>query len=127
MVQHSSSGDNVVFDAIRFTNNTSASILDKRNSNIWTDSKDVFSYPNPFNPTTRIVYRVQKQSDVEIYLYNSMGAVIKSYIVSNQQPGLHSIQWDGFNNLGSKVHAGIYFFTIKTQIRKMSGKIILIK
>ena len=127
VVQQSSSGNNVVFDAIRFTSNTSTSVLDKRSSNILADSEDVFSYPNPFNPTTTVVYRVQKQSDVEIIIYNSIGAVIKSYLVPNQQPGLHNMKWGGYNNDGSKVNSGIYFFIIKTQTRKMSGKTIFIK
>ena len=81
------------------------------------------NFPNPFNPTTEIIYRLSKASQVKLVIYNTLGQHVKT-LVSGQQPvGRFRVQWDGTNYLGQKVPSGLYSYRLFTgsysKIRKM--------
>ncbi|RJP61979.1 MAG: T9SS C-terminal target domain-containing protein [Ignavibacteriales bacterium] len=81
------------------------------------------NYPNPFSTSTVIPYEVMVPSEVEITVYDVLGRQVKKYNVGLKSTGINSIQWDGRNDLGSKVSTGIYFYCLKAgnemQVKKM--------
>ena len=85
------------------------------------------NYPNPFNPTTSITYVLPKNVDVNIDIHNVNGVLIKSYNVGNVSAGIHSFLWDGKNNYGDNVSAGMYFYTLKAGKYISTNKMILLK
>ncbi|MGD8782661.1 MAG: FlgD immunoglobulin-like domain containing protein, partial [Ignavibacteria bacterium] len=68
------------------------------------------NYPNPFTSETAITYKLNEQSDVRVTIYDILGREIKKYGVGKQEAGTHGIKWDGRNNTGEKVTAGVYFY-----------------
>ncbi len=77
------------------------------------------NYPNPFNPETWIPYRLAKDANVIISIYNIHGQIIRVMDLGSQRVGAHiqkfeSAHWDGRNNAGDLVSSGIYFFTLQT-------------
>jgi len=49
-------------------------------------------------------------------------------LVSNSMPaGYHNIKWNGNNEVGSKVSAGLYFYRIKAGNFVQTHKMIMIK
>jgi hypothetical protein len=85
------------------------------------------NYPNPFNPTTNILFNVAQEGNVDIKVYNIKGQVVKSLLNENRNIGSHRIVWNGDNNSGSKVASGIYFIRMKQANNSFTRKILLTK
>lgn len=81
------------------------------------------NYPNPFSSETEIPYKLNKQSDVSIKIYNILGQEVKTFRIGTQVNGVHGVRWDGTNNRGEKVSTGIYLYQLITgneaQVKKM--------
>lgn len=81
------------------------------------------NYPNPFNPSTVIKYQIQRAGKVQLAIYNIMGQKVRKLIDGYQNEGLHEVVWNGADDRGNRVSAGVYFYQLKignqTAIRKM--------
>jgi len=66
------------------------------------------NYPNPLNPETTIKYALPEKSHVIIEVYNVLGQRIVQLIDVDMPAGYHKVHWDGRNELGQKVSAGVY-------------------
>ena len=85
------------------------------------------NYPNPFNPTTQIRYDLPNNELISINIYDVTGRKVKSLIGENQVAGYRSITWDGTNNLGQSVSAGMYIYIIQAGQYRESRKMVLLK
>ncbi len=85
------------------------------------------NYPNPFNPTTNILFNVVEEGNVDIKIYNIRGQVVKSLINEQRPVGSHRIVWNGDNNKGYKVASGIYFVRMTQSNKNVTRKILLTK
>jgi len=85
------------------------------------------NYPNPFNPTTTIMFNLPKDSKVEIDIYNIKGQKVKSLISDDFIAGKHKLIWNGTNNFNKKVSSGIYFYRLKTNQGIINKKMLLLK
>ncbi len=74
---------------------------------------DIWSYPNPFNPTSTIVYELPKQSDVEILIYDISGQKVQNFMIDDKSAGVHELIWAGDNYLGNQVNSGTYFARVQ--------------
>ena len=85
------------------------------------------NYPNPFNPTTTITFNLPKSGYVEITVYNMLGQSICKLLAEEYVAGIHSVIWDGRDDLGIEVSSGIYFYSIQADDFSASRKMILIR
>lgn len=85
------------------------------------------NYPNPFNPTTTILFSLPKASDVKIQIINSFGRVIKTIDQGHQHAGDHRIVWDGRDDGRQSVTSGVYYYQIIADDFKAVRKMILLK
>ena len=85
------------------------------------------NYPNPFNPKTTIRFSLPKDSNVELFVYDVNGKIVKEFINTNMQPGNYKVVWDGTNKGGVLVGSGIYFYRIKAGSFIASQKMIFLK
>lgn len=84
--------------------------------------------PNPFNPSTHIRFRLLAPSPVTIEIFNILGQRVRRLtFTSAWNPGLHSIEWRGDNDVGHQVSSGIYVCRLSTNYGIQSRKMILIK
>jgi hypothetical protein len=84
-----------------------------------------FTFPNPFSDRVRIRYELVHPSEVSISIYNIVGTKIKTLSDQLLTPGEYANDWDGRNEAGEKVPAGIYFYTMHAGKSESSGKIVL--
>jgi hypothetical protein len=86
------------------------------------------NYPNPFNPLTTITYRLKRQADVKLVIYNMLGQQVKTLLSGNQLAGAHSIQWNGLSENGGQAASGTYICAmfVNGQLAK-SNKMVLIR
>ncbi|HTR80397.1 MAG TPA: T9SS type A sorting domain-containing protein [Bacteroidota bacterium] len=84
-------------------------------------------YPNPFNPSTTILYSLEKAVNVKLLLYNVLGQRVKTLVDEKQLSGEHIAVWDGTDRLGQKVASGVYFYRLEAGPFVSTKKMILIK
>ncbi len=85
------------------------------------------NYPNPFNPGTQINYVLSEAAKVKLTVFNIIGQEICTLIDQVQPVGEHTVWWDGLDDRGRKVSAGIYIYQIKADVFLESRKMIMVK
>ncbi len=80
------------------------------------------NYPNPFNPTTVIKYSIPQAEHVLLNVYNALGQKVATLEDDVQNPGAHSVVFNG-SNLAS----GIYFYLIQAGSYKAVKKLTLLR
>ncbi|MDI6740115.1 MAG: FlgD immunoglobulin-like domain containing protein [Candidatus Edwardsbacteria bacterium] len=83
--------------------------------------------PNPFNNRTRIHYKINKEYNVSLRVYNLNGELVKTLVDRKQSPGFYGIAWDGTNREGKRSSAGCYFYILATGSERLIRKCLLIK
>ena len=66
------------------------------------------NYPNPFNSTTQILYRLAAPGPVRLVIYNTLGQPVRTLVDEFQAIGRYQVQWDCRDRYGSAVAAGVY-------------------
>lgn len=81
------------------------------------------NYPNPFNATTTILYRIGKTQDVQLTVFDVLGRRVRSLYHGMQTAGEYRVIWDGKNESGEEAGSGIYLLNLRvgefTAVRKM--------
>lgn len=85
------------------------------------------NFPNPFHFQTQIDFYVPGKSDVQFSIYTYDGQKVREIISSTLQPGWHNTIWDGNNNYGQKLKAGLYIGQLKSNSYNKSIIIHLMK
>ena len=85
------------------------------------------NFPNPFNPSTIIEYRLPHRSRVEISVYNVVGEKITTLVSDVKAAGDYRVRWNGKNRQGNPVSGGLYFYVMKAGDFRATGKMLLIK
>jgi hypothetical protein len=67
------------------------------------------NHPNPFNPTTTIVFDVATAGAVRIEIYDVSGSLVRTLVNEEKGIGRHVATWDGRDGTGNQVHTGVYF------------------
>ena len=71
------------------------------------------NFPNPFNPDTTIKYDLAESADITLQIYNVLGQVVRTLVVSEaQNAGRYQIRWNGMDDRGVPVSSGVYFYRI---------------
>ncbi|MEW6750422.1 MAG: FlgD immunoglobulin-like domain containing protein [Candidatus Latescibacterota bacterium] len=66
------------------------------------------NYPNPFNPSTTLRYRLATASTVEVTIFDVRGQRVRSLARALQPAGAHAVPWDGRDAAGRPAASGIY-------------------
>ncbi|RLD87202.1 MAG: hypothetical protein DRJ09_10675, partial [Bacteroidetes bacterium] len=82
-------------------------------------------FPNPFSTATNIAARWETTARVNIEVYNNASLRVKTLQSGKQLPGSCQIPWNGTDNIGNKLPAGIYFVVLRVNGReKESVKVV---
>ena len=88
------------------------------------------NYPNPFNPSTTISYNVDVSGMVTLKVYDVMGRLVRTlvdgYKISGYESG-YSVVWDGKDQQGQQVSAGLYIYSLQTPSGIKTKKMVLMK
>ncbi len=71
------------------------------------------AFPNPFNPQTTISWVQDHQGPVSVTVYDLSGKFVATLIKSDLPAGWQSIDWNGRNNNGLKMAAGVYLVEVQ--------------
>lgn len=80
------------------------------------------NYPNPFNPSTIIVYTVKEDADIALTVYDVMGKEISRPASGFHKAGKYEAAFDG-----TGLSSGTYIYTLQAGGQTDFGKMTLIK
>ena len=83
------------------------------------------NYPNPFNPTTAIVYGLPSQSRVTVKVYSLLGQEMKTLVDELQGASFYRVTWDGRDNYNRSVSSGVYFVRLVAEEIGGNGQIFV--
>ncbi|MBK7029967.1 MAG: T9SS type A sorting domain-containing protein [Bacteroidales bacterium] len=86
---------------------------------------DIVIYPNPFAENTNIKFSLDVKSQVQACIFNFEGRKQKSAINEICQPGTYSFEWDGTDENGKRLKAGIYLLQLTINGKSFYRKLIL--
>ncbi len=80
------------------------------------------NYPNPFNPTTNIVYEIPYESEVRLEMYNILGQNVRTMDIGLQPSGRHEVSLDA-----GHLPSGIYMVRMQMGSEVQTLRISLVK
>lgn len=83
------------------------------------------NHPNPFNPSTKLVYNLPQNSHVRIIVYDMYGKKIRTLVDERKSAGQNSIAWDGKNEKGQAASSGHYIIRMDADNYSKTRKVIL--
>jgi plastocyanin len=72
-------------------------------------------YPNPFSSKVTLTFDLERESRVRIHIYGIDGRAVRTLLIGEFPGGRHDIVWEGRNDSGRIVPAGIYFVRLETE------------
>ena len=84
-------------------------------------------YPNPFNSTVFINYRLGHDGLVTLTILDMMGREISVLLSGYQTAGRYHVVWDGLNSSELSVPNGEYIVRLVTNRQLALGKVVFVK
>lgn len=90
-------------------------------------SLELTNYPNPFNPSTTISYKLAANENVCMKLYNLKGQMVRELFSGTKAAGNQTFSFDGKDNKGQALSSGIYYIRLQAGTMSETRKILLMK
>jgi len=110
-------------DEIRWWENLLiTSAVERSNNSVPNQFELLQNFPNPFNPTTKIIYSIPLSSKVEIKVFSLQGNKIETLVNEEKVAGIYEITWNAKN-----LSSGIYFCNLRSENYTNTIMMLLIK
>jgi Tol biopolymer transport system component len=88
------------------------------------------NYPNPFNPETWLPFQLNQSADVDIRIYGADGALVRLLQLGSLPAGYYvsrdrAARWDGRNEAGETVAAGVYVTELRAGERRLLRRMVV--
>ena len=83
--------------------------------------------PNPFNPSTKIVFDLAAAGQVQLEVFDVRGRLIRRLVSAAMGTGRHEVVWDGRDDTGVAAASGTYVARLRAAEASVSRKMQLLK
>ena len=83
--------------------------------------------PNPFNPSTEIVFGLPKAGHVTLIICNIVGQKVITLVDRNLSAGTYRVRWNGVDGSGRLVSSGVYFYRMQSGDFAQTKQMLLLK
>ncbi len=86
--------------------------------------------PNPFRPgstLTTIRFILSSPGDAKIAIFDATGRQVRTLFHGPMQSGAHTLVWNGLDDSGSEVGAGVYFYRLTAGAYEQSRRMTIVK
>ena len=83
--------------------------------------------PNPFGTEATLVYSTPRRGVVKLSIFDLGGRRVRTLVSGEQAAGSHQAVWNGRNERGQRLSAGVYFSVLEFQGASAARKLILMK
>ena len=85
------------------------------------------NYPNPFNSSTTIRYRIEEPGRVRLEVFDIQGQKVKTLTNGYAGSGVYQVEWDGTDASGKPVATGVYLACLQKGTALLVHKMLLLK
>jgi hypothetical protein len=86
------------------------------------------NFPNPFNPSTTINFSLAAAGPVQLRVYDLSGRLVRTLVDEGKlAAGDHEAVWDGQDERGRAVSAGVYFYNLETEGYSQTRRMTMVK
>ncbi len=86
------------------------------------------AFPNPFNPITKLNFALTQPAMVELRIYDLRGQLVRTLVAGRNMPaGSYTETWQGDDDLGQAVGAGVYLVQLKAGNFSATQRVTMIK
>ena len=85
------------------------------------------NYPNPFNPTTTIVFSLPRTQQVRMCIYGLNGIRVNTLVNEVREAGTYSVTWNGTDDNGRAVASGTYIYRLEAGEYVESRRMVLVR
>ncbi|TKJ41333.1 hypothetical protein CEE36_08435 [candidate division TA06 bacterium B3_TA06] len=78
-------------------------------------------------PEPVITYTLPSSSPISLKVYDVTGQLVRTLVSDSQDAGTHTVTWDGTDDAGRKLSAGLYFIRITTPRFSRFAKVVMIR
>jgi len=90
-----------------------------------TDETDALPAPSPFRSETEIRYVLEEPAHTRLVLYSAGGRAVRMLLDAWQEAGERRAHWDGCDDAGRPVPAGVYYYALETAHGVRRGRVVL--
>lgn len=83
--------------------------------------------PNPFDDGSDLSFGLPSQNRVSLMVYDAAGRLVRSLVDGEMPAGSHRERWDGRDDSGRRVSAGVYFARLATPQEERVQKMIRVR
>ncbi|MBI5168794.1 MAG: T9SS type A sorting domain-containing protein [Candidatus Eisenbacteria bacterium] len=83
--------------------------------------------PNPFRANANMSFALSKGGAVELALYSVDGRLVRRLVQGTREAGQYQVAWDGRDEAGSLVPAGVYYARLVTQQGSFNRSLVYLK
>ena len=85
------------------------------------------NWPNPFNPSTTVRFGLESPGFVQLRIYDTRGALVRTLVDERLGEGAHEAVWNGNDSAGRPVSSGVYFCRMTAGEQALTRKMILLR
>lgn len=85
------------------------------------------NYPNPFNPATKIVFRLDRDSEATLRIFDVNGRLVRTLVDSYLASGSRTVEWDGRDDQGRSLASGTYYMRLQAGGEYVNKSLNLLK
>ncbi len=88
------------------------------------------NYPNPFSfarpaAATQIRFALPQPARITVHIYNALGQSVRALFDGAKSAGVHHLLWDGRNDRGQRVSAGLYWLRLESEAFVATKKMVV--
>jgi hypothetical protein len=72
-------------------------------------------------------YGIPRRGDVQLFIYDLGGRLVRRLVDGVQDPGLYSLMWDGRNQERHRVASGVYFARLRADGRNLVRRLVVVR
>ena len=85
------------------------------------------NFPNPFNASTQIAYRLATPGPVQLEIYNVLGQPVRTLVNQFQPAGFYQVRWDARDQRGAPLAAGVYLTRLRYPDGAQTRRLLYLK
>lgn len=83
--------------------------------------------PNPFNPSTKVLFATARAGQVTLRIYDVSGRLVRTLVQGEHAAGEHEVVWNGTDDAGRGVASGTYLLRMTAPDASDSHRLLLLK
>ena len=85
------------------------------------------NFPNPFNSSTVIRFKLNEPGAVDLGIYNTSGQRLATLVDGVRPAGHYTVRWDGRGDDDRPLASGVYLYRLRAGGRHMLKKLLLVR